>query len=72
MATHTRYMVTAQGNRNLALDYSPWKWCNTLPEADALAISQASEDGTTYYVHEVIVIPLRRHVPRTEVISTDV
>lgn len=71
MAEHTRYAVTTQGNRNLALDHNDVTLFTDLTDADTAAANRARTANMPVYVHEVIVRPIRSHRRSTEVHSTD-
>ena len=71
MAVHTRYLVTRQSNRNLALDAEDAQMLSNLVDADTEAHRKARLDNRPMYVHVVTVEPIRQHIPRTTVESSD-
>lgn len=71
MAHHTRYLVSAQSNRNLVLDRNDLKWFDNLTDADTEAVRRARKELVPVYVHVVQVTLARSHVPVVQIESTD-
>lgn len=71
MAHHTRYLVSEQSNRNLALDREDLNWFGDLADADTKAAALAKRELTPFYVHVVHVTLIRQHVPSVTVKSSD-
>ncbi len=71
---HYRYLVSLQGNRNLALDFDGLNqtWFRDLTDADTFAVKEAKRLNVTMYVHEVAVQTISQHIPKTEIISSTI
>lgn len=68
---HHRWLVTSQGNRNLALDASDTETFGTYVDARSGAEDRARREHIPFYVHEIAVTAIRRFTPSTSVHMTD-
>lgn len=69
--TATNYVISKQGNRNLALSSNDLQFFDDYANADANALKLARDTGSPWFVHELTVKTVRRHRPHVTVESWD-
>ena len=61
-----KYIITKQGNRNLAPSAGDAEFSNDLGEAKDKAYIFAKRDGMAWYVHKITAVPIHMRRPTVE------